>query len=164
MEILSTIWDVVVIVFNFITSSPIANLASIIGLIISIMVLYNVKNIREDFLAAVRTPQLAEGLIESASNLSKLIAEFVGSKDQIEEELALCLAKAKSIKHKLRGSNNKSCITSVDELILLISKYINEPKERNKENARKIYTKLITLNEEVRNFIEDQKWRTRDAG
>ena len=164
MEIISEIWVVVVLVYNFLTSSPVANLASLIGLGISIVVLFNVRNIREDFIAAVRAPQLADELIESASKLSKLIAEFSGSKDQIEEEIAVCLAKGKSLKQKLRGANNKSCTTTVDELITILSQYTNEPKERSKENARKIYTKLITLNEEVKNFIEDQKWRTRDAG
>lgn len=164
METFSAIWGLVVLVFNFLTSSTIANLASLIGLAISIVVLLNVRNIREDFIAAVRTPQLAEELIECASKLSKLIAEYSTCKDQIEDEIAICLAKVKSIKHKLRGANNKSCTNTVDELITMLSTYINVSDGRNKESARKIYTKLITLNEEVKNFIEDQKWRTRDAG
>lgn len=161
---IAALWGLIVLIFNFLTSSPVANFASLVGLVISIFVLINVRNIREDFISAIRTPQLADELTKSSSKLSKLIAEFDGSKDMIEEEIAICLAKVKNLRQKLHGANYKTCVTTVDELIVMLNKYVGFPGERNKENARKIYTKLITLNEEVKNLIEDQKWRTRDAG
>jgi len=156
--------NIVVAVFEFLTSSPVANSATWVGTVASLIVLWNVRTIRIDFLFTARLPQLLDALQENASNLSKHLNDFDSNADSIQIELTTCKANLNSLVQKLHGSSKKRIKKAALAVINDFDRFDNYRNTFSKENVRRSYAQLNGLIQDLQNLREDQKWSARDAG
>jgi len=163
-EFVSKLWDLVVAVFDFLTSSSVANTATWVGAVASTLVYLNVRTIRADFLFAARLPQLLDALQSNASTLSRYLNDFENNTDAIQTELATCKANLESVAQKMHGSTKKRIRKTARSLISDIDICSNLRPNPQKEYVRGIYTSLNGIIQDLLNLREDQKWSTRDAG
>lgn len=161
---MTKIVDIVAAIFEFLTSSPVANTATWVGTIASLIVLWNVRTIRADFLLTARLPQLLDALQANASNLSKHLNDFESNADAIQLEVTTCKANLNSLVQKLRGSSKKRIRKSALSVINEFDGYHNNRGSFSKENVRGSYAQLNGLIQDLQNLREDQKWSARDAG
>lgn len=134
--------------------SNFADLASIVEFVISLLVLYNVNQIRTQFLFTARVPQLAKRLNEHASHLSSQYRDLGNSADFVKAELARCQSVLKSLGPKLPGGSRKSVKKLIDKI---------EAERKNITPASRsavweIYTELTVLIEDLKQIQEDRKW------
>ncbi|MDR4475538.1 MAG: hypothetical protein R3B11_05945 [Nitrospira sp.] len=137
--------------------SNFADLASIVEFIISLLVLYNVNQIRAQFLFTARVPQLAKRLNEHASHLSaqyRDLGNSIEAVDLVKAELARCQSVLKSLGPKLPGGSRKS----VKKLIDKIEAERKDITPASKSAVWEIYTELTVLIEDLKHIQEDRKW------
>ncbi len=134
--------------------SNFADLASIVEFVISLFVLYNVNQIRTQFLFTARVPQLAKRLNEHASNLSSQYRDLGNSADLVKAELARCQSVLKSLLSKLPGSSRKSVKKLIDKMEA--ERKSSAPSSRSA--VWEIYTELTVLIEDLKQIQEDRKW------
>lgn len=140
---------------NWLTLSNAADLVSLVQVILSLIILYNVKHIRTQFLFAARVPQLTKSLEEHASNLSAQYRDLENSIDLVKTELARCQSVLRSLASKLKGDSRAS-------VRRLIGKIEAERKTINAASGPivwEIYTELTVLIEDMKQIEEDRKWR-----
>jgi len=129
----------------------IGTVASIVGLLFTIWVLFSVSAIRSHFLFAARIPQIIEALQENASAISKGLTEYDASTHLIEVELAKCAANLKNLSTKVKSRTRKS--------VLAVVIRIEHPGNlTGKDHVRGVYTALNGLIQELHNLTEDMKW------
>lgn len=84
------------------------SIASITGLVITVVVFFNIRKIKEFYIFKGRVPELLVRLAKHASNLSAFHKEFEDSLQQIEEEVGLSEITLKSLK-KIITFSKKFC-------------------------------------------------------
>lgn len=95
--------------------TDIASISSIIGLLITIWVLRETKNIRKSFLTKARLPDVIKELECIATNLSKTIPEWATNKQDTLTEISRCMSILKNIEPKLTASIKKDVATILEE-------------------------------------------------
>ena len=140
--------------------SQFANGCSVLGLILTLVVLAKVRGIHRDFLAQARIPDLHKKIREHRSALSKFLnqADFSALRHEIEAEMQKCNANLKNLKPKLCRAN----ATSVTSLLARTSAMIGLQTAPEKDKVREVYIGLLGIEEELGNLSEDMKWRTRE--
>jgi hypothetical protein len=140
-------------VFEWLTLSNIGNVASILGIGLSLYVIYNVREIRKSYLFTARAPALHKSLRTHSSNINDLLKEFETSIEEIEAEIAWCLPILESLKRKVGRHERKS----ISEVVQLIS--ANKTLSGGSKNAvRDIYKELLKVEEAIRNLQKDKQW------
>jgi hypothetical protein len=140
-------------VFEWFTLSNIGSVASILGIGLSLYVIYNVREIRKSYLFTARAPALLRSLHARSSNINDLRKEFATSIDEIEAELARCLPILESLKRKVGRQERKS----ISEVVQLIT--ANKTLSAGSKNAvSDIYRELIKVEEAMRNLHKDKQW------
>jgi len=127
------------------------SVSSILGLLITIWILFNLNGIRKDFLFKARIPHLIQKLEKHSSLLSTYLQDFVGSKQMINLELGKCRANLKSLRSKLPRSSRGS-VKKLESQI-----QTNTPIS-SKEKTWAIYTELNSLIEAMKNLEQDKQW------
>lgn len=129
------------------------SMASIIGLLISLVTLILVKAIRKQFLFRLRIDEHSESLGEIASNLSHLLTSFIGNEEEIDELLAVANVKLRNIQKGASGD----LLSDVKKARKKIARYrwrhrigIEWLKPEEKL-ARQIYTGINVVVEEMSN-------------
>ena len=84
--------------FEWLTLSNIGSVASILGIGLSLYVIYNVREIRKSYLFTARAPALVKSLRAHSSRIKDLLEEFGTSIEEIEAELARCSPILESLK------------------------------------------------------------------
>lgn len=139
--------------FEWFTFSNVGNGASILGIGLSLYVIYNVREIRKSYLFTARAPALLRSLHARSSNINDLRKEFLPSIEMIEAELARCLPILESLKRKVGRQERKS----ISEVIKLIT--ANKTLSAGSKNeVRDIYKELIKVEEAMRNLHKDKQW------
>jgi hypothetical protein len=129
--------------------SDIGSYASILGLIISIVVLYFTYRINKKIKLHVRIPGLVEKLSSQEAKLKKYSRRFEKSDHLIRVELSLIEANLETLRQK-----DKKAHGSVDRVLKAIDNYKGNPT--NKERFLEIHSELVYLIGTVRNIHEDR--------
>lgn len=140
-------------VFEWFTFSNIGNVASILGVCLSLYLIYNVREIRKSYLFTARAPALLKSLRAHSSNIKDLLKEFETSIEEIEAELARCLPTLESLENKVGRHERRS--------ISVVIRQIASNKSLSKESKNtvwSIYKGLLKIEEELRNLHKDRQW------
>lgn len=139
--------------FEWLTLSNLGNVASILGIGLSLYVIYNVREIRKSYLFTARAPALLKSLRTHSSNIKDLLKEFETSIEQIEAELAKCSPVLDSLRTKVGRQERKS----ISKAVQLIS--ANKSLSAGSKNAVwDIYKELLKVEEAMRNLHKDKQW------
>jgi len=158
--------------------SELSDIASIVGLIISLYLLFGIRKLKKQFdkfiLFRARVPELRNDLENIASKIIKLMNEYPDSSRDILSELSNCNAILKNLRHKISGEYRKSTnhLLSLIQNELnykssaLIPKFLNAIQGGDKEEHQTplderiyiLHRKLESLILEIKNLEEDQKW------
>lgn len=127
------------------------NIASIIGMGISLYVLFEVRNIKRRFLFKARIPELVASLRKQAKELNSLLRTFDRSANEIEAALSVCEATVANLAPKLQGETRKAARSFQEHV-----------KQRqapiSKEYTYQLYAKLQALIEAVSHVERDINW------
>lgn len=135
------------------TLSDYGSLASIIGLLISLVTLVLVKLLRKQFLFKARIKEHSTSLGKIASNVSSLLPSFADNEVEIDEELAIADVKLRNIQKGASGD----LLSDVKKARKKIGKFrwrcrVNikgfKPEEKL---ARQVYTDINIVVEEMSN-------------
>lgn len=130
------------------------SISSIIGLLLTIFILYKLRRIHRNFLFQARFPDLKRKITRHRSNLSKLLTTYDGSADQVEIELRKCQSNLCSLKRKVA----RSLRGDIKRLVKHIKNISRSSSHPSKEEIRKVYISLVFIEQELENFSEDIKW------
>lgn len=139
--------------FEWLTLSNIGSVASILGIGLSIYLIYNVREIRKSYLFTARAPALLKSLRTHSSNIKDMLKEFETSIAEIEAELARCSPVLESLRTKVGRQERKS----IAEVVQLIS--ANKTLSAGSKDAVwDIYKELLKLEEAMINLQKDKQW------
>ncbi len=124
-------------------------LISLTSLIISIVVLRNVRNIRNYYRLKVRGPELIKELTKLSSNLAELLEDFTSNRMDIQ----LGLAQSEGKLRRLEGMANKETKRTLKQLRITISS--SSVTTDNEEEIRSIYVGMMKALEEVKDHQKD---------
>lgn len=134
--------------FNFI-----AGLSSIVGLIVSLWVLFRVGRLEKRFLFKARVPELRVGLDKLKTELSGLLREY----DENEDEIRALIGKSKvlvtSIQRKVDAYNKKQA----NQTLKSIKLYNRHP---SKENSREVNFEMMYLLYGLEERLKDVEWES----
>ncbi len=139
--------------FEWFTLSNVGNGASILGIGLSLYVVYNVREIRKSYLFAARAPDLLKRLRSHSAKINELLEEFDASIAEIEAELARCSSILESLGTKVSRYERRS--------ISLVIRQINLNKTLSIESRDvvwEIYKELLKVDEEMTNLLKDKLW------
>ncbi len=137
---------------NEITLSDIGSLSSILGFIVSVFVLYNLRVIVRSYMFKARVPALQKKLSTHTSHLIRYLNDFDGSIQSIKEELA----KSQIVLNSLRRKLKRPAKGSVKQALKLIDTYKKDHKNENK--LRIVYIEMLKVVEEIKDLKADLKW------
>ena len=133
--------------------------ASIIGLIVTIFLFVEARNIQKSFLRRARLPELNKDLAKAASEISVHIKTWESDKEPALEKFLHAKALLDNIKKKLPDDECK-----------MVEKYLNrlQPKrlpfkkreisDLNREEAFQLYSELNGLVTSLRELAKDNTW------
>lgn len=140
----------------------IGNLFSIASFILTIVVLLNVRKLRNVYKLRARGPSLIKDLSKSVSNLSSFMNEYSEFIPQISEELGKVVVRLHSLKRKLSGSPRRS--------VMQVLAYIDqcEVNAQNEEQVRRTYIEIVKVIEETQGKPEgprlgDVAWQAKQT-
>lgn len=132
--------------------SDIGSVASIIGLLLTVVVFLNIRSIKRFYVFRARVPELLERLIEQSSKISTYQNDFVNSSQEIDIVVAQVEITLKSLKQKLSGSVK----SSVGKILKQLERLVNQSK--TSANLWSLYIDLQKLIAEVQELQSDLKW------
>jgi hypothetical protein len=135
--------------------SVLADILSVVGFVIQLIVLILVRKIVRYYVFKGRIPDLLNRLDSHASKVVSLHQRFEDSREQILLELKSSEVTLKSIKQKA-GSPIKQ---SAKRVLKLISTYNSRiPSHQNKDSLFSIYAEMRGLVDEIENHRKDTDW------
>ena len=144
--------------FAELSNSPIANgsanVASVFGFVITVVVFWRISAIRRSFQLGARFPQLAADLRSHLSSLRSALEDYEGRKDRFLEELYPCASTMRWILPMTRRSARGSGRDAVWKLRGF--RYL--PAMRSESRARRLYNTLLEFEADLRNLSEHTKW------
>jgi len=130
----------------------IGNIFSIASFILSIIVLWNIRKLRNAYRLRARGPSLLKDLSKAASNLSKFMNAYTDFLPQITEELGRVAVKLRSLKRKLSGDQKRSA----KRALLYIDQC--QVSVQNEEQVRLVYVEIVKVIEELKDHQKDLDW------
>lgn len=129
----------------------IGDVASVIGVIVSISVLLNLKNIKKKYLFKARIPDLVTKLKNNAEDISGRLKNFNEAKRDLETDLGRCIAALINLKKKVDRKTRQT----INQLIKEIRR---RKKPLEKEEMWQIYNDLVILIDSLDHLQKDVKW------
>lgn len=126
-------------------------IASILGFLISLYVLKEIKNITKKFLFRVRVPDLLASLKTIATDLSQNLNSF----DESRREIDTCLSRCDSTLRNLIKKVDRETKKTTKQLLSSIKK---KSKPLNKDEVWNIFTDLLGLIDTLGHIQKDIKW------
>jgi hypothetical protein len=130
----------------------VGNIFSIASFILSVFVLWNIRNLRNAYRLRARGPALIKDLSKGASNLSKFMNDYDEFLPQVTEEMGRVSVKLRSLKRKLSGTPKRS----VKRLLSYVDHC--EISVQNEEQVRVVYAELLKVIEELKDNQKDLDW------
>jgi|ERR1700686_239312 len=135
------------------------SLASILSLMLTAFVLFELRRIKSFYLFKARVPDLVGRLSQHSSNLSNYLGDFDNSLPQIVKELAISEAVMTSLTKKLGGDPRKSVQALLESTHRFRTRYTNiNHLQREKESLRGIYVDMAKVVEDLKQLEEDTKF------
>lgn len=128
------------------------NVFSIASFILSVIVLWNVRKLRNVYRLRARGPALLRDLSKAASNLSKFLNEYDDFLPQVKEEMARAAVKLRSLKKRIGGDQRrtiKRVLRSIDQCEITVE---------NEEQVRLVYIEVLKITEELKDYQKDLDW------
>jgi|GEM_PF-2272583 len=133
--------------------SFISDIASVISLILTLFVLYEVRRLKEQYKFRVRGPEILRKLKAHSAKLADYLNEFESFLPQIDLELGRSHVQLKSLeKKKLPRSVKKA----IKHLRKSIQSYNASTKDE--EVIRQVYVEMMVVIEEVNDYQKDLDW------
>jgi hypothetical protein len=130
----------------------IGNVLSIASFILSIIVLWNIRKLRNAYRLKARGPALIRDLSKAASSMSKMMNDYSEFTTQISEVMGTVGVKLRSLKRKLDGAPKRSVkrvLTYVDHCEVTV---------QNEEHVRVVYGELLKVIAELKENQKDLDW------
>jgi hypothetical protein len=134
---------------SLLTLSNIADVASLISLIVSVYVAFSLRAIKKDYIFRLRAPDFMKALRKHASVLSDYGNDFENSIQEICDELVRVDVKLRSMKDRMRGASKRS----VKQLRSAIRSYNLD--SNNQQKFRLIYRGIQGVLVEVEESREE---------
>jgi hypothetical protein len=131
--------------------SYIGSVASVLGVFISIYLLWALKRIKNHFLLKVRIPELIDSLSDYANNLSNALQKHDQKIKEIEEILNKCEPVLKNLHLKVSGLAKRETKT-------LLKKMKKRKKPVNKDAAYDLYDNIQALIQTLKELKKDINW------
>jgi hypothetical protein len=130
----------------------VAEISSIIGLVLTIFTLRKVLKLEEYYIRKARLPKQLTSLLEMKNDLYKLLGSYTDNEDKIKEILI----------------RSRSVLTSLSQKVDTKNKKRIEEKLRNNiiegvitlDKARAFYDVLIEIISDMNEYMGDNEWRT----
>lgn len=134
----------------------IASWSSILGLLVSVYVLWEVRQIRRQFLLRLRISDLLQALQNQAAEMSIRLNDFEESRHEVQVILARCESTLRSILPKLSGAEKRP----TKHLITLLRSYqrsgwLRKKSKLDLDEAWRVYTALQGIIESIGHLRED---------
>lgn len=134
--------------------SDVGSITSILAFFITLIILFNIRRIKNFYIFKIRIPELSKKLKIIVSNISDFSNDYESSVYSIDVEVAKCEVFLKSLKRKLPHSTKKSA----KDLIKKLNDYQSTPNKKTEDNLRSIYVSVLKIIEEIKTIEEDYKW------
>ena len=129
-----------------------ANLASIVALVLTIVIFMNLRSIRRFYKFTARVPELLNKLIQHARKISEYQKDFATSHREIDLEIAEAEVVLKSLKNKV----NRQTISSISRVLKTIKTYNRQ--RYNSNQLWEVYIEMHKLIAEIHELQSDLKW------
>lgn len=150
------------------TFSDYADWASVAGLAISVCSLLvssyaalGIKRVRNELINRATLPALSKALDDHIAVLGTYLQDYEQNRHQFSAELARCSANLTNLSQKLDPAR-----LSTGTLGWKIARYQGmwvpfgaKGPQNSEQHARAIYDRLITVQQKLLNFLEDQRFR-----
>ena len=131
------------------------NLSSIVGLGVTVWVLLKVRKIQKSYLLRARLPVLGRKLGRHRSNLASLLDGYPESAREVQAELKRCRATLRSLGAIVSGALR----ADLNRIERRVAGICGLWEAATADEIWELYADLGGLEEDVRNLIEDIKWR-----
>ncbi|MCU0424811.1 MAG: hypothetical protein MUF71_04210 [Candidatus Kapabacteria bacterium] len=139
--------------------SKFADAISVIGAAASMYAAWQIRTIVKRFRFRAEVPKLVVSVEDSTDRLSQLLGKFDRSKNEILAILAQCDAHTKTLAQQLVSLKEFDQADQRDiERIREMIKEATASSNLEESNVREIWTKLIFINERVKNLINLLQW------
>ncbi len=113
---------------SLLTVSNIADIASLVSLVVSIYVALNLRAIRKNYIFRLKAPEFMKALKTCARDLNQFGNDFENSTEAISDELTKIDVRLGAMSRRMRRRSKKS----VKELRGLIKAYEEDRKDQHK--------------------------------
>jgi len=134
------------------------NVCSVVGFLLTLLVLLKLRRIYRSFLFQARLPDLRKKIKGHRSALARLLNNFADAGAEIAAEIQKCHANLQNLRTKL-GRRQAASVTA---LLKQTADFGLSSVAPSKEEVRRVYLALVLLEEELENLSEDIKWRPRE--
>jgi len=139
--------------------NKLGSFSSIIGLIVTLSLLYEARKIRNSFLRRARLPEVNRELVKSTSQLSENLKEWSSDKNSSLETFSTIKALLENIREKLPSDERRKVDEYLSNLHPKKWRLINSPlSELTEDEAWKRYTDLSGLVTRLQQLAKDSKW------
>lgn len=137
-----------------------ATVATFVGFIITIAVLFQVRSIKNTFKNKARLPEIKKELSACTTKISRSLNDWSNSKNNIHEEFSKCAALLDNLKNKLDGDSQLLVKTMRERLVRtkLLRRAQSIIEIENKDQAWALYSELSRVNTHLDQVIKDMKW------
>lgn len=141
--------------WRLITNAELANISSLVGVGLSVYVLWTVRDLKRRLIFNARLPKLREELQSNASAISLGLNDFLTQKPAIDQELTKCLSNLRSLEPKVKTNTKKAVVG----LVVAIDRYLMDTaaNHQTEDAVRAIYLRLNGVMQDLTNLSEDYK-------
>lgn len=133
--------------------SLIADIASILSLLVSLIVWRSVARIQKGYAFAARVPEIRRRLAEQASMLASRLRQFESSTEEVQVIVGLMQATLGA----LERNSDAHARSSARRALQAVRGY--NAKTSGKDAAWRIYAEAMRVIEETEHALEDFRWR-----
>jgi predicted PurR-regulated permease PerM len=132
--------------------TDIGSVASILGLVLTILIFLSLRKIRRFYVFTARVPELLDKLTKHAGKISEYQKEFSNSQQEIELELSKAEVVLKSLKKKV----SRQTKSSINNVLKTVKTYYNSISDS--KSLWEVYVKIQILIDEIKELQLDIKW------
>jgi hypothetical protein len=141
-------------------ASLVSLLISVFSLIASSYAAFGIRRVRTDLVNRATLPALANAIDEHVIALGRYMQDYEQNKHDFGAELAGCEANLNSLQQKVKDTTK----VNVYPLQWKIARYkgsfffSRKGPQDTEQNARNIYNGIISIQRQLKNFLEEQRF------
>lgn len=138
---------------SYLTVDNFSNLSSILGFLLTIYIVYTIRNVKNLYKFKARIPKLLKRLDDIKSEIANAFNDFENSYEDIQILFGKAEVVLKSIKKKLQKTDRNEVKKCIDKI-----KKIENVGDESYDEAFEVYVQLNKTLEEVEDLNEEYKW------